>query len=156
LQLKHYWQLNEPVFARSTTTLAERLSGLGELSQFAAEMQGSMDSVLDVFPKQPPKGLHIIVQKPLGESYVDLYVVKCPANVVLLSTFSTYVNRTLTMSPSTHCFFTFPRPPPFRRVLERHFDNSSVSHRCLFFSLSETLTVCNRRGWSGGEAQGDR
>ena len=32
---------------------------------------------------------------------------------------------------------------------------ASVSHCCLFLSLSEMLTVCNRRGWSGGEVQGD-
>jgi len=73
LQLKHYWQLNEPVFARSATTLAERISGLGELSQFAAELQEPMDSVLDVFPEQPLKGLHIIVRKPLGEFFLSLY-----------------------------------------------------------------------------------
>jgi len=105
LQLKHYWQLNEPVSSRPGKTLAEHISGLGELTQFAAELQEPMDSVLYVFPEQPPKGLHIIVQKPLGESYVDLYVVKCPANVVLLFTFSTYLNRTLTMPPSTRSIF---------------------------------------------------
>jgi hypothetical protein len=94
LQLKHYWQLNEPVSAIPAKTLTERISGLGELSQFATELQEPAGSVLDVFSEQPPKGLHIIVQKPLGESYVDLDVVKCPANVVLLSTFPTYLNRT--------------------------------------------------------------
>jgi hypothetical protein len=68
LQLKRYWQLNEPMSARPAKTLAEHISGLGEFSQFAAEMQEPVDSVLNVFPEQPPKGLHIIVQKPLGES----------------------------------------------------------------------------------------
>jgi len=110
----------------SAETLAERISGLGELSQFAVELQEPADSVLDVFPEQPPKNLiHIIVQEPLGESYVVLFVVICPANVVLLSTFPTCLNCTLTMLPSTRCFSTCPRPPPFHRVLELHFDNSS-------------------------------
>jgi len=89
--------------ARPARTLAERISGLGELSQFAAELEEPTDSVLDVFPEQPLKGLHIIVQKPFGESYVDLYVVKCPANVLL----SNYLNRTLTMPPSAHLFFLY-------------------------------------------------
>jgi hypothetical protein len=96
-----------------------------------------VDRVLDVFPGQPPQDLlHIIVQKPLGESYVDLYVVKCPANVVVLSTLPTYLNRTLTMPPFTRCFFTCPRPPPFHCVLERHFDNSS--------SYCHHYSVCRR------------
>jgi hypothetical protein len=80
LQLKHFWQLNKPMSARSAKTLAECISNLGELLQFAAELQGPMDSILDVFPEQPPEGLHIIIQKPVGESYVDLYVIKCPAS----------------------------------------------------------------------------
>ena len=64
--------------ARPAKTLAERISHLGALSQFATELQEPVDSVLDVFPEQPLKGLlHIIVQKPLGESYVDFYVVNC-------------------------------------------------------------------------------
>ena len=75
--------------AISAKTLAERISGLGNLSQFATELEDPSDSVLDIFSEQPPKGLHIIVQKPLGESYVVLFVVICPANVVLLSTFPT-------------------------------------------------------------------
>ena len=70
-------------------TLIERINGLGDLSQFATELEDPSDSVLDIFSEQPPKGLHIIVQKPLGESYVVLFVVICPANVVLLSTFPT-------------------------------------------------------------------
>ena len=74
---------------RPPETLAERISGLGELSQFATKLQDPSDSVLDVFFEQPPKGLHIIVQKPLGESYMALFVVICPADVVLLSTFPT-------------------------------------------------------------------
>ena len=82
-QLKRHWQLNEPVSAIPEETLPERISGLGELSQFAAKLQESRVSVLDVFSVQPRKDLlHIIVQKPLGESYVDFYVVKWPANVV--------------------------------------------------------------------------
>jgi hypothetical protein len=98
-QLKHYWQLNEPpVSGRPAKTLAERISALGELSQFAAELQEDVDSVLDIFPEQPRNDLlHIIVKKPLGESDVDLYVVKYPANVAPLSTFPTYLNRTLTV-----------------------------------------------------------
>jgi len=89
LQLKHYWQLNDPVSVRPAKTLAERISGLGNLSQFATELEDPSDSVLDTFREQPPKDLHIIVQKPLGESYVVLFVVICPANVVFLSTFPT-------------------------------------------------------------------
>ena len=83
LQLKNYWQLKEPVSVRPEKTLVERISSLGELSQFATELQEPSDSVLDIFPEQLPKGLHIIVQKPLGESYVVFFVVICPANVVL-------------------------------------------------------------------------
>jgi len=89
LHLKRYWQVKDPVSVSPAKTLAERISGLGELSQFAAELQEPSDSVLDAFPEEPPKGLHIIVQMPLGESYVVLFVVICPANVVLLSTFPT-------------------------------------------------------------------
>ena len=74
---------------RPAKTLAERISGLGNLSQFATKLEDPSDSVLDTFREQPPKGLHIIVQKPLGESYVVLFVVICPANVVFLSTFPT-------------------------------------------------------------------
>jgi hypothetical protein len=77
------------VSGRPVKTLAQRISGLGELSQFATELQEPMDSVLDVFPEQPRQGLHIIVHR---ESYVDLYVIKCPANVVLLSTSPTTSN----------------------------------------------------------------
>ena len=74
---------------RPAKTLVERISSLGELSQFATKLQEPSDTVLDIFPEQPPKGLHIIVQKPLGESYMALFVVICPADVVLLSTFPT-------------------------------------------------------------------
>ena len=82
----------------SEKTLVERIRGLGELSQFAAELQEPAVRVLDVFYEQPRKNLlHIIVQKPLCESYVDLYVVKWPTNIVPLSTFPTYPNRTLTV-----------------------------------------------------------
>jgi hypothetical protein len=70
-------------------TLAERISGLGELSQFAAKLQAPADTVLDVFPEQPPKDLlHIIVQKPLGESYVVFFVVICPRERCSLVHFS--------------------------------------------------------------------
>jgi len=86
------------VSAISAKTLAERISGLGELWQFATELQEPAERVLNVFPEKTPEDfLHIIVQNPLGESYVNLYVVKCPANVVLLSTFPTCLNRTLTV-----------------------------------------------------------
>jgi len=77
------------VSVRPAKTLAERISGLGNLSQFATELEDPSDSVLDTFREQPPKGLHIIVQKPLGESYVVLFVIICPADVVFLSTFPT-------------------------------------------------------------------
>jgi len=77
------------VSIKPAKTLIERINGLGDLSQFATELEDPSDSVLDIFSEQPPKGLHIIVQKPLGESYVVLFVVICPANVVLLSTFPT-------------------------------------------------------------------
>jgi ABC-type uncharacterized transport system ATPase subunit len=82
LQLKHHWEVNKLVSVIPDKTFAERISGLGEFSQFAAELE-SRARVLDVFSEQPRKDLlHIIVQKPLGESYVDLYVVKWPANIV--------------------------------------------------------------------------
>ena len=98
MQLKKYWQLKKPVSVISAETLAERISGLGELSQFAVELREPGEIVLNIFPEQPPEDvLHIIVQKPLGESYVNLYVVKYPANVVLLATFPTYLNHTLTV-----------------------------------------------------------
>jgi hypothetical protein len=86
MQLKHYW-LTERLSARSAETLAKRISGLGELSLimlFATKLKEPVDRVLDVFPEQPPwDPLHIIVQKPLYESYVDLYDVEYPANVNL-------------------------------------------------------------------------
>jgi len=87
------------VSAISAKTLAERISGLGELSQFATELQEPAERVLNVFPEKTPEDfLHIIVQNPIGESYVNPYVVsKCPANGVLLSTPPTRLNRTLTV-----------------------------------------------------------
>jgi len=96
LQLKRYWQLNEHGSVTPAKTLAERISGLGELSQFAVELQEPAHSVLDVgelsqfatklrkntdtvlivFPEQPPKNLlHIMVQEPFGEYYRESYVV---------------------------------------------------------------------------------
>ena len=104
--MKHYWQLDEPFPAKPARTLAERVSRLGELSQFAAVMEEPTNDILEEFQEQPLKGLHIIVQKPPGKSYMDLYIVKCPTNVVLMSTFPNYLNRTLTMPPSTRCFST--------------------------------------------------
>lgn len=73
--------------ARPAKILAERISHLGALSQFATELKEPVDSVLNVFSVKGP--LHIIMQKLLCESYVDL--VKWPVNVILLSKFSTYL-----------------------------------------------------------------
>ena len=64
-----FLQLNEIVSAAPANTLVERIRCLGELKQYAAEMQEPTDRVLHEFPQQPSQdNLHIIVQMPLGES----------------------------------------------------------------------------------------
>jgi len=113
----------------ATDTRLHRLPPASEISElFGTVLPRKTIHVLVELPALRECGTHISYSRLRLDRYLCALLLFVVINVVLWSTFPTYVNRTLTMPPSTHCFFTFPRPPPFRRVLERHFDNSSYCH----------------------------